>query len=271
MSTGHVYFIGAGPGAPDLITVRGRALLARADVIIYADSLVDPRLCDCARPDADIQGSSSLTLEELGERMIAAARAGKVVARLQSGDPSIYGAIHEQIAQLDAAGVPWSIVPGVSSAFAAAAALGVELTVPGVTQTVILGRISGRASPVPSSESLRALAAHRGSLVLFLSIGHLQRVVAELCDGGYPPDTPVAVVHRVSWPDEGIIRGTLADVVPRVRAARWQTQALILVGAALGQEPSRSEHRSRLYAPDFGHRFRKPRRQPGPIDEGGSS
>jgi precorrin-4/cobalt-precorrin-4 C11-methyltransferase len=267
VSTGHVYFIGAGPGAPDLITLRGRAILERADVIIYADSLVDPQLCDCAQPAAEIYGSSSLTLEEISERMIAAAQAGKVVARLQSGDPAIYGAIHEQIARLDAAGIPWSIVPGVSSAFAAAAALGVELTVPEIAQTVILTRISGRASPVPATEELRALATHRTSLILFLSISHIQRVVTELLDGGYPPETPVAVVYRVSWPDEAVIRGTLVDVLPKVRAARWKKQALILVGAALADGSGYAERRSRLYAPDYSHLFRKARRCARSVDK----
>lgn len=257
MSSGHVYFIGAGPGAPDLITVRGQAILRQADVIIYADSLVDRRLCEVARSDAEIQGSSSLTLEEICTRMIQAARAGKIVTRLHSGDPSIYGAIHEQIARLDAAGVAWSIVPGVSSAFAAAAALGTELTIPEVTQTVIFSRLSGRASPVPPTEDLRQLAAHRASLVLFLSVGQIRRVVSELVLGGYAPETPVAVVHRVSWPDEAIIRGTLADVVDQVRAAGWTKQALILVGAALGDRGQHEERRSRLYAPDYTHRFRK--------------
>jgi len=259
VSVGHVYFIGAGPGAPDLITIRGRTVLERADLIIYADSLVDPHICDGARPDAEIHGSSSLTLEEISERMITAARAGKVVARVQSGDPTIYGAIHEQIARLDAASVPWTIVPGVSSAFAAAAALGVELTVPEVAQTVILTRISGRASPVPSPEALRSLAAHRTSLVLFMSISYVARVVADLVAGGYPPETPVAAVYRVTWPDEAAVRGTLADIAAKVRAARWKKQALILVGAVLGTDVGADGHRSRLYAGDYSHLFRKKR------------
>ncbi len=267
MSTGHVYFIGAGPGAPDLITVRGRAILERADVIIYADSLVDPRVCDCARRDAENYGSSSLTLDEISERMIDAAREGKLVARLQSGDPSIYGAIHEQITRLDAADVPWTIVPGVSSAFAAAAALGVELTVPEVAQTVIFSRISGRASPVPSVEALRSLAAHHTSLVLFLSIIYVERVVAELLAGGYPPEAPVAVVYRVTWPDEAVIRGTLADIAPKVRAAPWKKQALILVGAVLGADSGRDGRRSRLYAADYSHLFRKKRKRARPPGE----
>ncbi len=253
---GHVYFVGAGPGAPDLITVRGRAIVERADLIVYADSLIDPAVCAGARHDAEVIGSSGLTLEEVVGRMIEAARAGKLVARLQSGDPSIYGAIHEQIVRLDAAGVPWTIVPGVSSAFAAAASLGVELTVPEVAQTVILTRISGRASPVPPREELAGLAAHGATLVLFLSVNHITRVVPELLSGGYPADTPVAVVHRVTWPDEATLRGTLADIVERVRAAKWNKQALILVGPAIGARDGAAEKRSRLYAGDYTHLFR---------------
>jgi precorrin-4/cobalt-precorrin-4 C11-methyltransferase len=256
LSEGHVYFIGAGPGAPDLLTLRGKALIESADLVIYADSLVDPRLCEFARPNAEILGSSSMTLEEMTEREITAAREGKIVARLQSGDPSIYGAMHEQLARLDAAGVPWTIVPGVSSAFAAAAALGVELTVPEVAQTVILTRISGKASPVPEGEELRGLAAHGATLVLFLSVAHMTRVVQELLAGGYPKDTPAAAVYRVSWDDEAIIRGTLGDLRAKVRAAKWTRQALILIGPALGRE-DRSGQRSRLYSGDYTHLFRK--------------
>ncbi len=257
MSTGHVYFIGAGPGSPDLITVRGREILERADVIIYADSLIDPHICDCASPNAQILASSPLTLEEICALMITSAREDKIVARLQSGDPSIYGAIHEQIARLKAAEVPWSIVPGVSSAFAAAAMLGIELTVPEVTQTIILTRISGRSSPVPPSEELRGLAAHDSSLVLFLSVGYIRRVVKELIEGGYSKDTPVAVVYRVTWTDEAAMRGTLGDIASRVRAAKWNKQALILVGKALAEDMERDGHRSRLYAPDYNHLFRR--------------
>jgi precorrin-4 C11-methyltransferase len=256
---GHVYFVGAGPGAPDLITLRGRAILDRADLIVFADSLVDPRICEGARPEAEVVGSSTMTLDDVTARMIAAAQDGKIVARVQSGDPAIYGAIHEQIARLNAAGIPWTIVPGVSSAFAAAAQLGVELTVPRVAQTVILSRISGRASPVPEKESLRSLAAHGTSLVLFLSVTHLLRVVRELIGGGYAPDTPAAVVYRVSWPDEQVIRGTLADIRARVRAAGWTRQALILVGPALASDPD--GQRSRLYAEDYTHLFRKASRR----------
>jgi precorrin-4 C11-methyltransferase len=240
------------------MTIRGREIIGRADLVIFADSLVDPAVCAMAPPHAEIVGSSTLTLEEISERMIEAVAAGQTVARLQSGDPAIYGALHEQLLRLDRAGVPYTIVPGISSVFAAAAALGVELTVPRVAQTVILSRISGRASPVPEHEALRELAAHGTTLVLFLSIGHLRRVVEELIAGGYPPETPAAVVYRVSWPDEGTARGTLATIREIVRGRKWTTQALIFVGPALAEESNESL-RSRLYAADYTHRFRNAR------------
>ena len=256
MNHGHVYFIGAGPGAPDLITVRGRDLILAADVVIFADSLVDPAMCDYARQDAQIIGSSTLTLEEIMATMIAAAQEGKAVVRLHSGDPALYGATHEQIVRLNEAGVPWSIVPGVSSAFAAAAILGAELTVPEITQTVIFSRLSGRASPVPPREELRSLASHGCSLVLFLSVSHMRRVVGDLLEGGYTQDTPAAVVYRATWPDELILRGTLADIADQVREAKLTKQALVLVGPALSAATAQQERRSRLYAPDHSHLFR---------------
>jgi precorrin-4/cobalt-precorrin-4 C11-methyltransferase len=255
---GRVWFVGAGPGAADLITVRGMRLLQQADLVVYADSLVDPELCRYARPEAEIVPSSGLTLEETTQRLVQAAREGKQVVRLQSGDPSIYGAVHEQMARLDAAGVQWTIVPGVSSGFAAAAALGVELTVPEVAQTVIMSRISGKASPVPEGESLHSLASHQASLVLFLSVPHISRVVSELLAGGYPLDTPVAVVYRVSWPDEDAVVGTLADIREAIRPKQWTRQALILVGRALNRA-SHERRRSRLYSADHGHIFREAR------------
>jgi precorrin-4/cobalt-precorrin-4 C11-methyltransferase len=255
--TGKVYFIGAGPGDPELLTLKGRRLLGEADLIIYADSLVHPGLQTFARPDAEVLGSSALTLEEVWERMHAACLAGKTVARVHSGDPSLYGALHEQLVRLEAAGIPYEIVPGVSSAFAAAAALRAELTVPGLAQTVIFTRRPQRTVR-PANEDLRALAAHRATLVIFLSITGLRAVVADLLAGGYPSDTPVAVVYRATWEDEQVLRGTLADIAERVRAAGFTRQALILVGEAL--DPLlRQRHgalRSHLYAAEFRHRFR---------------
>jgi len=249
-----VSFVGAGPGAPDLLTLRGRERIERADVVIYADSLVQPAVAAYAHAGARIHGSAALTLEETMALMLKAAGQGKRVARVQSGDPSIYGAIHEQIAALEAANVPYEIVPGVSSAFAAAAVLGVELTVPDVTQTVIFTRLAGRTS-MPAGEQLRDLASHGASLAVFLSIPMIERVVEELRAGGYPDDTPAAVVYRVSWEDELIIRGTLADIAAQSKAAGLQLQALILVGPAVGS--AEQTHRSNLYNPAFTQRHRR--------------
>ncbi len=258
---GTVYFIGAGPGAPDLLTLRGRDLIAAADLVIYADSLVDAALADFARPDTRVVGSSTLTLEEMTDLQIEAARAGKVVARLQSGDPAIYGAMHEQMAALTAAGVPYVVVPGVSSAFAAAAALGVELTVPEVAQTVIFTRAQGRASSVPDRESLRALAAHRTTLALFLSAAIIDRAVADLIEGGYPPETPAAVAYRVSWPDERVIACSLGEVEAIVRAEKMTRSALVLVGDALAGPAGAGALRSRLYDGTYTHLFRRGSRE----------
>lgn len=258
--SGKVFFIGAGPGAPDLLTIRGRDAICRADVVIWADSLVHPEVAALARPDAEVLASSSCTLEEVADVMLAAARAGKVVARVHSGDPSIYGAMHEQLAILEREGVTYEIVPGVSSAFAAAARLGVELTVPDVAQTVIFTRIAGRTT-LPEGERLRDLARHGTTLALFLSVAHIERVIEELRAGGYPDQTPVGVVYRASWEDERVLQGTIADIAPRVKAAGLQLQAVILVGGVL--EPglrAQETHRSNLYAPGYSHRFRKGQR-----------
>ena len=210
-------------------------------------------MCDFARAGAQIHGSSGLTLEQTLELMTSAVRSGRRVARLHSGDPSVYGAINEQIAVLEREGIAYEIVPGVSSAFAAAARLGVEMTVPNVSQTVIMTRRSGRASAVPPLEELRALAAHQASMAIFLSAAMMTKVVADLRAAGYAADTPCAVVYKVSWPDEKVVRGTLTDIARNVRAARFTRQAIILVGAVFGD---RSDERSRLYSPDYVHLFR---------------
>jgi len=262
MSSGEVYFIGAGPGAPDLMTLRGRDLIARADLVIYADSLVHPDIAAVAKPGAEVLGSASLTLEQTMARILAAVAAGKIVARIQSGDPSVYGALHEQMAVLAEHSVLYTIVPGVSSAFAAAALLQAELTVPTVTQTVIFTRMSGRASAVPEREALRDLAVHQASLVIFLSIPLIEQVVEELTLGGYPVDTPAAVVYRASWDDELILLGTLSDIAAQAKAAKLQLQSLILVGRALDPllRAIPAAHRSRLYSPSFTQRHRKAER-----------
>lgn len=253
---GTVYFIGAGPGAPDLITVRGRDIIAQADLILYADSLVDEALpVAYARPAARIIGSAGMELEQIVTLMVETTRAGGVVARVHTGDPSLYGAIHEQMVALDEQGIPYEIVPGVTAAFAAAARLGVELTVPEVTQTLIVTRAAGR-TPMPPREALRDLAAHGASLALYLSVNQIEHVVAELLAGGaYAPDTPVAVVYRATWPDERVITGTLAEIAAQVREAGLTRHALILVGPAL--HASRPATRSRLYTPAFARSYRQ--------------
>lgn len=255
---GVVCFIGAGPGAPDLITLRGRERIASADLIIYADSLVHPGIAAYARTGVEVIGSAALTLEETTARMVTAAKVGQRVARIQSGDPSIYGAMQEQLAILEQEGIPYEIVPGVSSAFAAAAALRVELTVPDIAQTVILTRIAGR-TPMPEGEALRDLARHGASLVVFLSIPMIERVVEELIAGGYSADTPAAVVYRVTWDEELILRGTLNGIAAQARQAKLQLQALILVGPALDEtlRGRDSAHRSNLYNPAFSQRHRR--------------
>ena len=254
---GMVVFVGAGPGDPELITLRGKRVIEQADLVIYADSLVHPGIGDFARPDAVVIGSSTLALEEISARMIDAARAGKLVARVQSGDPAVYGAVHEQMVLLDAAGVEYAVVPGVSSAFAAAAALNAELTVPDVAQTVTLTRLPSRTT-IPEQERLREMAAHGGTIVLFLTIGVIERAVAELIAGGFAEDTPAAVLHRVTWEEELILRGTLADIAMKARAAGLKRQALILVGRAIDPELRRTEvaRRSNLYDPGYSHVFR---------------
>ncbi len=253
-SSGTVYFIGAGPGAPDLITVRGRDIIAQADLVLYADSLVQDSVARLARkPGAQVVGSSGLHLEQLLTLMAETAQTDGVVARVHTGDPALYGAIHEQMAGLDARGVPYAVVPGVTAAFAAAARLGIELTLPEIVQTIILTRAAGR-TPMPPGEDLRSLAAHGASLAIYLSIAHLPQVVADLLAGGaYQPQTPVAVLHKVTWPDESLLIGTLANIVDQVATAGYTRHALILVSPTL----ERSVHtRSQLYSQTFSHGFR---------------
>jgi precorrin-4 C11-methyltransferase len=253
---GTVYVVGAGPGAADLITVRGRALIEAADLVLFADSLVDPAHAEHAKPGARVVGSSGLTLDEITGLMVEAARRGEVVVRLQSGDPSVYGAMHEQLVALRVAGVPTIVVPGVNSALAAAAALGVELTVPELAQTVIMTRASGRAGAVPERESLRLLAAHGTTLALFLSASLIDSAVADLIAGGYAPGSPAAIAYRVSWEDERLIRCTLEDVPARLQADGIGRTCLVLVGAALGASETALEARAHLYDPAYTHRYR---------------
>ncbi|MCL0070221.1 precorrin-4 C(11)-methyltransferase [Dehalococcoidia bacterium] len=251
----QVYFIGAGPGDPELLTIKGKRIIGQADVIIYADSLIDSRVCSFARSDAKIHKSASLTLDETTDIILSAVKQGKTVARLQSGDPSIYGAIQEQMDLLGKHGIEYEIIPGVSSLFAAGAALKNELTIPGISQTVIITRMEGR-TPVPDGERLKSLAAHQATLAIFLSLGMIEKVVQELLEGGYPRKTPAAVVYRASWEDEIVIRATLEDLTERVKAQGIKRQALILVGNSL--DPAKEEGcRSRLYSENFSHGYRK--------------
>lgn len=257
-ASGHVYFIGAGPGDPELITLKARRLIALADVIIYAGSLVNPAILSHARAGAARYNSAGMDLAEQVRVMEAAVAKGQIVARLHTGDPSIYGAILEQMRRLDRLNIPYTIVPGVTSAFAAAAALGIEFTVPGDTQTVIFTRLSGR-TPVPDSEALAKLAAHRSSMAVFLSAGMIGRVVDELVAAGYSPDTPVAVVFRASWPDQLVVRGVLSDIAARVEQAEITHHALIIISPALsGKAKSRSAPDSHLYGAAMAPVERKP-------------
>ena len=245
-----VVFLGAGPGDPELITLKGRRLLDQADVIVYAGSLVNPDLL--AGVQADIHDSASMTLKEVLAVLTEAWQAGKKAVRLHTGDPAIYGAVREQMQGLDKEHIPYTVVPGVSSALAAAAALKTELTVPELTQTVIFTRMAGR-TPVPERESLPKLAAIQASLCIFLSVSMIDNLVDELTTGGYPEDTPVAVVAKASWPDQQIVRGTLSDIAAKVKASAIRKTAMIVVGRALSDDPSAA---SKLYDAGFSHEYR---------------
>ena len=244
-----IYFIGAGPGAADLITLRGMRLLEKASLVIYAGSLVNPELLECCSPNCEKLNSASMTLEEVISALNAH-RQDKTVVRLHTGDPSLYGAIREQMDALDRLDITYEIVPGVSSMNAAAAVLKAEFTPPSVSQSLIVSRRAGRTQ-VPEKESIPALAAHGASMVLFLSAGMLKALCEELLSGGYQPDTPAAVVYKVTWPDEEIIRGTLSDLPQK--AGHIRKTALILVGDFL----SGSYERSKLHDPSFSHEFRE--------------
>lgn len=249
----QVYFIGAGPGDPELLTLKGKGIIERADVVIYADSLVSPDICSFAREGAEIHKSASLSLDQITDIILSAVKQGKLVARIQSGDPSIYGAIQEQMSALDKEGVEYEIIPGVSSLFAAAASLKTELTIPELSQTVIVTRLGG-STPVPASESLRSLAGHRCTVAVFLSASLVEEVVAELMAGGYSGETAAAVVYRVTWQDEVVVRTRLKHLVEQVRELDIKKQALILVGDFL--DAKGKELYSKLYDREFKHGYR---------------
>jgi len=247
-----IYFIGAGPGAVDLITVKGKELLEKADLIIYAGSLVNPKLLDYAKPECVIMDSASMTLEEVIAAMVPAAQEGKLVVRLHTGDPSVYGAHREQIDMLRSYDLDFEIVPGVSSFCAAAAALDAEYTLPNVSQSVIITRMEGR-TPVPNKQKIADYAAHKATMVIFLSSGMLEKLQTELIKGGYSADTPAAIVYKASWPDEKVVRCTVGTIAASAAEHNISKTALITVGNFLGYEYERSE----LYNPTYTHMFRQ--------------
>ena len=247
-----IYFVGAGSGAPDLITVRGARLLSEADVIVYAGSLVNPALLDYKKDGCEVYNSAKMTLEEVIDVMAPAAKAGKTVVRLHTGDPCVYGAHREQMDELDKRGLPYEVCPGVSSFCGAAAALKAEYTLPNVSQSVILTRMEGR-TPVPEKEQIEAFAAHGATMVIFLSAGQLPRLSERLIAGGYAPDTPAAIVYKATWPDEKVVRTTVADLAEAGAREGITKTALITVGGFLGTE----YERSKLYDPTFTTEFRE--------------
>jgi precorrin-4/cobalt-precorrin-4 C11-methyltransferase len=247
-----VHFIGAGPGAPDLITVRGLRLIERCPVCLYAGSLVPREILSAAPADARVIDTASLTLDEIESHFVDAQQQGLDVARLHSGDPSLYGAIAEQMKRLQALGIPFDVTPGVPSFVAAAAALGRELTLPEIAQTVILTRTATRSSPMPERETLERLGAIGATLAIHLSIANLARIIRALMPF-YGADCPVVVAYRVSWPDELLIEGTLGTIRDKVKEARIVRGALVLVGPVLGDQPAPE---SRLYAADHHHVLR---------------
>lgn len=252
-----VYIVGAGPGDPDLITVKGLKILQQADVVLYTDSLVNDDLIAQAGKHAQVLQSSGMDLEQMVDVMVQAVRAGKSVARVHTGDPSMYGAVLEQFVLLKQNEISYEIIPGVSSVFAAAAVLGAELTVPDLTQTVILTRAEGR-TPVPDREKLRDLASHHCTVALFLSATLTKKVVKEFIEAGWSEDTPVAVVQRATWPDQKIVRTTLNKLDEDMRQAGIRMHAMILAGWSLDPTiTDRDAHRSKLYDKTFTHGYRR--------------
>ena len=254
---GKIWFVGAGPGDPDLITVKGRKLLEQAGAILFAGSLVDQAATQYAPAGCTIRDSKDMTLEEMVAWLIDQASRHAVVVRLQTGDPGLYGALIEMTRPLTAASFPWAVVPGVSSAMASMAAAGESLTLPEVTQTVILTRTAGR-TPMPEGEDLEALAAHHCTLCIYLSITLLHEVQRALRAAGWRDDAPILVVQKASWPgEEKIVRGTLADIKQKCQAEKIGSQAMIVASPTLGAADWESLVRSKLYDPAFTHHFRK--------------
>jgi len=248
-----VVFIGAGPGDPELITLKGKRNLEKADVIIYAGSLLNPEILKYAKPDAELYDSAAMNLKEVLQVMVDAVNEGKFVARVHDGDPSFFGAITEQMDFLEKQKIAYEVIPGVSCLQGGAATLKRELTLPNVSQSVIITRPEGR-TPVPESERIRELAKHGTTLVIFLGIQHIEKVIEELKESGRPKDTPVAVVYKATWKEQTIVRGTLKDIVEKVRDAGITRTALIYVGEVLN--PKAYDY-SKLYDPKFTHGYRK--------------
>lgn len=248
-----VLFVSAGPGDPELITIKGRKALDSADVVIYAGSLVNPALL--AGIKAEIFDSAKMDLDEIIAIMKRAVANGKIVVRLHTGDTSLFSAISEQIERLRDLGIAHEVIPGVSSAMAGAAILGQELTIPEMTQTVIFTRMEGR-TPVPSAERMGALASHRATMAIFLSVGMIEKVRDELLQG-YPADTPIVIIEKATWPDQKILRGMLQEIVGLVKAANIKKTALIYVGESLRASETSLGKESKLYHKDFSHEYRK--------------
>ena len=247
-----IHFVGAGPGAPDLITLRGAELLKKADTVIYAGSLVNPELLQLCKAECAVYNSAEMTLEQVLSVMSDAERQGEITVRLHTGDPSVYGAIREQMDALEKMGISYDITPGVSGFCGAAAAASAEYTLPGVSQSVIITRMAGR-TPVPERESIAALAAHATSMTVFLSAGLLEGLQKELLKGAYHENTPAALVYKATWPEEQVLRCTVGTLAETGRNHQIRKTALVLVGDFLHSE----YERSRLYAPDFTTEFRQ--------------
>lgn len=247
-----VIFVGAGPGDPELITLKGQKALAQADVVIYAGSLVNPALLDYCKPDCTIYDSAYMTLEEIIAVCEIARKSDENVVRLHTGDFSIFGSLREQIEALMALEIPFELIPGVSSFLGAASSLKIEYTVPEISQSLIITRMEGR-TPVPSKESIASFAAHQTSMAIFLSSGMVKEVMEALHTGGYPIETPVAMVYKATWPEEVILRGTIADLAEKAEHAGINKTALIIVGQCLGLD----FNPSKLYDAGFKHEFRR--------------
>ncbi len=248
-----VYFVGAGPGAKDLITVRGRDIIARCDVIIYAGSLVNPALLDYAKSDAAVLNSAGMTLEEVIGAMRKAVCEGKTVCRLHTGDPSLYGAVREQMDALDGLGIHYESCPGVTAAFGAAASMDLEYTLPGISQSLILTRMAGRTD-VPETESIESWAAHHASMAIYLSTGMLEELSSRLIAGGYSEDTPAAIIYKATWPEEEYHYCTVRSLAATAAEHGIRKTALVLVGDVLS---GHGYEKSRLYDKTFSTEFRE--------------